>query len=467
MTTTNTGRALTGAAIALAMLVFWTQGAQAAGFAIKEQSTTALGNAFAGATTGIDDLSYSFFNPAMMTYLEGNHAAASASYIFINFEFDDGEASTTPPINAPINPTAEFDGNDDIGEDAFIPAVYGMWSYSDKLKFGLGVTAPFGLATDNPDGWIGRYHALRSDLVTIDINPTVAYRVNDALSIGAGFRAVYADAELTSAVDFGTIGALSAVPGSIPTQQDGKVELDADAWGFGGNVGIMFEPGKLVDGPDGLDGLRLGLAYRSRVSLDLEGEADFKEDSAGIAATLQGAGLFTDPDAKADLTLPDTISFGINYDINDEWAVMGEAVLTFWSTFDELVAEFDDNTPDNVTTEDWENVWFFALGTTYRPKWQEDLTLRFGVAFDESPIPDDTRTPRLPGNDRYWVALGADYSPYPWLNIALGYTHIFVKDGDIDLEATLTNENATRGNLSGEFTEAQIDIIALQGSIKF
>ncbi len=151
----KSGRTLACALVALSALVLSAQHALAAGFAIKEQSGSALGNAFAGAVTGIDDISYSYFNPAMMTYLSGNHAALSNSYIIPNAKFKNGSASTV--TTAPITTTSRFKGNDDIGRDALVPAVYGMWSATEDLKFGLSITAPFGLLTDNPDGWEGRY----------------------------------------------------------------------------------------------------------------------------------------------------------------------------------------------------------------------------------------------------------------------------------------------------------------------
>ena len=469
MTTTNTKRALACAAIALPMLVFSTQGAQAAGFAVKEQSTSALGNAFAGAVTGIDDLSHSFYNPAMMTYLSGNRAALSLSFIAPNAKFKDGTASTV--FTTPIAPTASFTGNEDIGRDALVPAVYGMWSATEDLKVGLSLTVPFGLLTDNPDGWIGRYHALKSELRTIDINPAVAYRVMPGLSVGAGLRAVYAEAELSNAVDAGTICAADTSPGGCnaiatgagsppqPTQQDVRAKLNGDDWGFGFNLGVMYEP---------IERLRLGAAYRSFVKLDVSAETTFDHSQSGLTGViLQGGNVLIDTDANAAVDLPDSVTFGASYDITDEFTVMAQVEWWNWSRFDELKVEFDNpNQPDNITTEDWKDTWFFALGTTYRPKAVEGLALRLGVAFDESPIPDETRTPRIAGNDRTWIAAGVSYAPLPWLTLDLGYTHIFVKDADIDLVATPTNENTFRGNLSGTY-EAKIDIIALQASARF
>jgi long-chain fatty acid transport protein len=448
--------------LALPMLVFSTQGAKAAGFAIKEQSTSALGNAFASAVTGIDDLSYSYFNPAMMTYLSGFQAALSNSYIIPEAEFQGGSASTF--LTTPIAPTAAFTGHEDIGRDALVPALYGMWSASEDLKVGLSITAPFGLLTDNPDGWIGRYHALKSELTTIDINPAVAYRVMPGLSVGAGFRAVYSDAELSQAQDYGTI-LFAASSGALgtPGGQDGRAKLQGDDWGFGFNLGVMYEP---------IERVRLGAAYRSFVKMNVDGETLFEDDATGAVATLRAlasnAALFTDTDASAALELPDSVAFGVNFDVTDEVSVMAQAEWWNWSRFEEIRVEFDNSlsvAQDSVTVEDWKDSWFFALGTTYRPKAVEGLAVRLGVAFDKSPIPDDRRTPRIPGQDRTWIAAGVSYTPMPWLTLDLGYTHIFVKDADINLSATDPGSQF-RGNLSGTY-EGRIDIIALQASARF
>jgi long-chain fatty acid transport protein len=447
--------------IALPMLVLSTQDAEAAGFAIKEQSGSALGNAFAGSVTGIDDLSYSYYNPAMMTYLSGFNFALSNSYIIPDAEFQGGSASNV--IATPITPTAAFTGNEDIGRDALVPALYGMLSATPDLKVGLSITAPFGLLTDNPDGWIGRYHALKSELTTIDINPAVAYRVMPGLSVGAGFRAVYADAELSNAVDAGTACALvpacAGAASPTPTQDDVRANLQGDDWGFGFNLGVMYEP---------IERLRLGAAYRSFVKLDVEGETTFNHSQSGLTGiVLQASGLLIDTDANAAVELPDSVAFGANYDLTDELSVMAQAEWWNWSRFDELKVEFENPLQaDNITIEDWEDSWFFAVGTTYRPKAVEGLAVRLGVAFDESPIPDETRTPRIPGEDRTWIAAGVSYTPVPWLTLDLGYTHIFLPDPELNLTVAGDPNNTLRGNLSGKY-DSKIDIIALQGSVRF
>ena len=464
------GRGLACALIALSVIHLPARDADAAGFAIRENSTSGLGNAFAGVPTNTNDISSIANNPALLGAFDGINFSSSLSYIVPNARFKNGQASTLAPISAPIGTTSTFDGNDDISRDALVGASYFSLSLTDELKAGFAVTAPFGLVTDNPDGWVGRYHALKSQVLTFDLNPMLAYRVTDWLSIGGGFRAVYAEAEVGQAIDFGTI-LFSATGGALgtPTQQDGRAEVHFSDWGFGGNAGIMFEPGKLY-AP--LDGLRFGVGYRSRIALEGKGEAHFQDDNSGAVATLRSPAvandqtLFTDTDVTSSLDLPESVTFGLHYDLNDQWAFMTQAEWTKWSEFEELVIEFDNpSQSDSVTEEDWNDSWFFAVGTTYRPDWVEGLSLRLGFAYDQSPIPERTRTPRVPGEDRFWIASGINYQPYSWASVDFGYTHIFVPDADIDLSAN--DEGSTfRGNLSGKY-EANIDIFSLQANLTF
>lgn len=425
--------------------------ARAAGFAIREQSATALGNAFAGSTAGADDLSYSFFNPAAMARQPDSAAVVVGSYILPRSEFTGTESSTVTGT-----PTGGGDGGGDIAVDAPIPALYAMWAVQPSLRLGLAVNVPFGLETDYDDGWRGRYHALRSRLRTVTATPMVSYRVNDRVALGAGMQIQYIDAKLSNAVDFGTIGALSGIPGAAPAAQDGSAEVNGDDVAVGFNLGVLVEP---------WEGTRFGVAYRSKIDHELEGDADFRFDSAGVGAALSAAtGLFADTGAKASVTTPEVVSIGVHHDVDARWSVMAEAAWTHWSRFRELRIRFDNPVqPDNLTEEDWNESWFFAAGVTYKP--DERWALRAGVAYDQTPIPDDRRTPRIPSSNRTWLSIGASYQPVESLQIGIGYTHLFVDDASIDLAATDPG-NTFRGNLSGESRNA-VDIVTVQLSWAF
>lgn len=423
----------------------------ASGFALREQSATGIGNAFAGATAGAEDITFMFFNPAGLTRHSGNQIVGVGSLILprTHFEYVSGTTAAGIPIGG-------GDGGKDAAVDAFVPAAYALWDVHPRLKLALAVNVPFGLETDYDDGWVGRYHGLRSRLRTATVTPTAAYQINDMFSVGAGLQVQYIDAKLTSAIDFGSAGAAVGIPTALPTQQDGLVDLKGSDIGIGFTLGLLFEP---------WTGTRLGVGYRSAIHHTFDGDADFELDNAGIGAALSAAsGRFVDTGISVDLTTPDSLSFGAYHEIGERWAVMAEAAWTNWSRFRELRVQFDNPAePDSVTREDWRDTWFFAAGATFRLS--EKWTLRSGIAYDQSPIPADRRTPRIPSNDRTWISLGASYQPMQRLSIGFGYTHIFLKDGEVELSVSDPG-NLTRGSLTGK-TASSIDILAAQVSWQF
>lgn len=435
----------------LAALALSTGAAQAAGFALKEQSAKAQGNAFAGATAGAEDVSYMFFNPAALGWREDYEVDAVTTYIAPRSQLQNAEGSTVAGT-----PIEGRDKQNDIGEDAVLPAFYAAAPLPLGLRFGFGVNTPFGLATDYSDQWVGRYHGIDSHLKTVNINPALAWRATDWLSVGAGFQAQYADGELTNAVDFGTIGFAAGVPGAAPGGQDGFARLKGDDWAYGWDAGVLVEPVK---------GTRLGVSYRSEIEHELDGDVDFSGDDAGIATILRGlTGRFVDTDAKLDVTTPASLSFGVQQDVTPRWALMAEAQWTDWSTFDQLTIKFDNPAEDdNVTEEEWEDSWFFALGTTYKAT--DAVTLRAGVAYDQSPVKDKFRTPRIPDEDRYWLSLGAGWQPASWIDLDGSFTYIQVRDSEVDLASSDTG-STFRGDLDAEY-DNMIVILGLSARVRF
>jgi long-chain fatty acid transport protein len=418
--------------------------ATASGYAIKEQSASLLGTAFAGAGSSARDPSVLFFNPAGIGRLDGVRFTGSGSGIFARTEFNN-DNSMLAPFGVPI---PGGDGGD-AGEDAVVPAFYLSAAAGDVFHFGVGVNAPFGLTNEYSEDWVGRYHAIESTLETININPVVAVKPISWLSLGAGVQVQYIDTKLTRAIDFGSILAGLGVPGAAPFGSDGEVKLRASDWGVGFTAGVMIEP---------IAGTRAGLSYRSYIDHRLSGDAGFKN----VPAPLQPSPLFQNQNASSHVTTPDSVDLSLYQELTDRWAVMGDVQWTNWSRFHELRVDFAlPGVPDDVTREKWDDSWFFALGTQYAPL--ERLTLRAGVAYDQTPVRDEFRTARLPDQDRFWVAGGIGYAFNQWIGADLGYTHIFVRDADI-------KENVAVGplvyQLHGQYDNA-IDIVSMQANFKF
>jgi len=416
----------------------------AAGFAIIEQSVKGLGTAFAGGAAVAEDPSTVYFNPAGMTRLEGHQVTGAVHFIMPSTKFKKKSATNVAG--------ADYTGGNggEGGENAVVPNLYYTETFDNGWSFGLGINAPFGLATKYDSDWVGRYHAVESDMMTININPSAAYKVNDELSLGLGISAQYIDATLSSMLD----GGLLATGNPAASQaNDILAVMDADDWGYGYNFGLLYEFDKNT---------RAGLSYRSEVQQSLEGDVAFTP-----------AGSIANQGVSGDIDLPASAQMSIYHQYNEKWSVMADIMWTDWSSFDKLVIKLDQGVPtasgtltELVTTEDWDDSMRYSVGATYRPN--DTCILRMGVAYDETPIPDAHRTPRIPGTDRVWLALGAGHKRGNW-NFDVGYVHLFVDDSSIDQQiavAAPTDENFGRGNLSGEF-ENSVDIFSVEASYKF
>ncbi len=439
--------------------------AQSAGFAIIEHSASGMGNAFAGAAAVAEDASTIFFNPAGMTELQGSQMVVAGHVIFPTSDFSNRGSYINPAMTggAPISGTLSG-SDDDGGETVLVPNFYFSTQLSEQLFAGVGVNAPFGLATKYDKDWVGRYHAVRSELSTININPSIAYKVNDRISLGGGISAQYIRVTLANSVDFGTIcyGLEAQIPqipdgtcaaaGMMPTASDGYAKVKGSDWSFGFNLGAMIHL---------TDHTRVGLAYRSNVDQSLDGSADFRVPAGFQAILDMGIPLFSDTDATADVDLPESASLSLYHVFNDQWAVLADATWTKWSRFEELRIEYDNPAqPDTVQPENWDNNMRYSIGATYRPsqKW----VFRVGAAYDETPISKTVdRTPRIPGNDRKWIAIGLGYRLSDNLSMDAGYSHLFIEDTDLD-----ALDHSTGHQLIGTY-ESNVDIFSAQLNYKF
>ncbi|HHJ13200.1 MAG TPA: hypothetical protein ENJ79_02325 [Gammaproteobacteria bacterium] len=418
-----------------------------AGFALIEQSASQMGNAFAGSAAIASDASTLYFNPAGMTRLPrqlvaGVHAVATeAKY----------SGTATDLLGTSISGAG---GVRDAGGTGVVPNFYLTLPVHQRFVLGLGVSVPFGLSTEYDDGWIGRYQALDSEVTAININPSIAFKLTDALSLGLGVNYQYMSARLTQAIDQGGLCTAQELQGAIPAgtcagaglapqASDAKAEIEGDGWAGGFNFGLLYE----------LDaGTRLGFSYRSKIRQRLTGDADFT--NASPVFTGGTFPIFVDTDASAGIDLPKLVSASIYHELDGNWAVMADVTWTGWSSFRELRVEYDGFQPDTVVDEDWNDSWRYALGVSYRVN--SNWLLRTGVAFDQSPIPDDAhRTARIPGEDRTWLALGLGYRLSETVALDVGYAHLFVKDPGT------THGSASTGFLNGEY-DAAVDIFSAQ-----
>ena len=425
--------------LALATLALAARGARGSGFEVR-QGGPSIGNAGAGANATADDPSTAWFNPAGMSYLVKDEYAAYVDLVDISVRFRN--RGSTDSSGAPLS-----GGNGlDAGGGAVIPNLYAVLKLDDDWRLGFSVNSPFGLGADYGDHWAGRYYTTRASLHTVDLGIEASRSLSKSLSIGAGIDIQQAEAKLDSAVDFGTIAATTfgtgpaAALGLTPQGNDGGVKLRADSLGVGMRAGLLFRPDEATS---------VGLSYRSSVFQKLEGDAEFTVPKK--AAILTAGGAFQDSGVTARTRLPEAFSLGAARRVAPKWTLVGQIDWTRWSRFQELRIQFDNpNQPDSVDNENWHDATRYSLGAIFRPT--DTWTLRAGVAYDQSPVLDDYRTPAIPDNDRKWVALGVEKRLGKRVTVGLEYAHEFLGDGDVRLS------DPFKGSLRGSI-QSSIDIL--------
>ncbi len=419
---------------------------QAAGFSIIEHSASGLGQAFAGAAAVAEDTSTIFFNPAGMTYLNGSQVSAGLHLIKPSFKFADNASNASLAGSVPVN--LGRDAGTDAGGFNFVPNFYYKTQINPQLHLGFGVTAPVGLNTKYEDSWMGRYASTESDLKSIDINPAIAFKMNEQLSIGAGISIQYLEATLENKTYL--CGHPQLTPSCNPTSAaevlatDGHSKMQGDSWSAGFNLGVIYQPQKST---------RIGLAYRSQVKHGLEG--DLNVVAANGYPLLQS-------NIRADLDLPETLSLSLLHQVNSKLTVLGDITYTGWDSFQELKIVFPNGSSD-ITEERWDNSMRYSLGLQYRLDPQ--LLFRTGVAYDNTPISDLYRTARIPGDNRTWLSFGVSYHIASNIKLDLAYAYLWVDSASINEKFDGLN-GAMQGTLAGTY-ESSVDIMSMQLSYQY
>jgi long-chain fatty acid transport protein len=413
--------------------------ARAAGFALIEQSGSGVGNAFAGSAASAEDASTIFFNPAGMAYLPGAQVVVAGHGVDFSAKCDNCTSTRPLALGGGMN-TGGTGG--DAGVLSFVPNLYASLPIGERFSVGLGVNAPFGLTTEYDDGWVGRFQGIKTDLKAINVNPAVAYKVTDKFSIGAGVNYQTADAELTNAVVLG-----AGLEGRA------KVEVDGTAWGW--NLGALWEPSP---------GTRIGASYRSQLNYSLDGTTTVTTLTGLPVSAASGP-------TKVDIKFPDMASLSLAQTLNDRWQLLADVTFTWWDKIGEVSAiNSSNNTYRDKLAFNFDNAWRVSVGAnyTYSDMWK----FRGGLAWDQSPVKDDTRTVRLPDNDRFWLALGAQWRFSKSLALDLGYAHLFIQDADINfarsqvVPTTGGPAPGTASTVTGTY-KGSVDILSLQLAVTF
>ncbi|MEO3990909.1 long-chain fatty acid transporter FadL [Pseudocitrobacter cyperus] len=387
----------TKSALAVAVALVSTQ-AWSAGFQLNEFSSSGLGRAYSGEGAIADDAGNASRNPALIMMFDRPTFSAGAVYI-------------DPDVNVSgRSPTGKSLDADNIAPTAWVPNVHFVMPINDQFGWGASVTSNYGLATEFNDTYAAGAYGGTTDLQTVNLNLSGAYRLNSQWSFGAGVNAVYARAKIDRYA--GDLGQIVAGSGMLPPAQAAVVgqipantkiaHLKGDEWGFGWNAGILYELDK---------NNRYGFTYRSEVKIDFDG--DYKSDlpsaynqilgNFGLPAGTNGSTT----NGSLTLNLPEMWEVSGYNRVAPQWAIHYSATYTSWSQFEELKATNSSGTLFQKD-ENFKDAWRLALGTTYY--YDDNWTFRTGIAFDDSPVPSNYRSISIPDQDRLWLSAGTTYA---------------------------------------------------------
>jgi len=416
----------TGSACAVAsafLLAAAANDSHASAFALYEQGISGLGNSYAGTAAVAEDATTAWWNPAGMSWLpSGKHVAGALAYIDPSTKFSD--RGSIPAVGRPLGDTGG-----DAGASAWLPSLFFAMDIAPRLNIGLAVNAPFGLKTEYTPTWLGRFQGIKAEIKTLNINPSVSYRITDALSAAVGISYIRGEIDLVSAVNL--------FP--APAEAQNHTNVDGDAWGF--NAGIVAKLAPQT---------RLGVHYRSSVNFKLDGDTSF---SAPAPSALNSK-------VKLDVRTPDSLAFSAVHGMNDRLQLLADITWWHWSKINQLPLVRTDG-PFSGTTLDtlvlnFKDTWRLSAGANY--KLAGPWTLKVGAAYDQSPVRSaEARTVRLPDNDRYWLSAGVKYNVSRNGALDIGYAYVKVKDADIN-----NNQAALgRGVVTGTY-EGTVHVLGIQ-----
>jgi long-chain fatty acid transport protein len=437
-------------AIASAQLVWGLAGglANAGGFALYEQSASGLGTSYAGAGTVAEDASTIFWNPAGMARLApGKHLALSAISINPSTSFSNGASA------AGLNRT-DFGGNGgNFGSSAILPNGYFAMDINREWNFGVGINSPFGLSTAYDPSWVGRFQGIRSEIKTVNINPSLSWKANDQLAVGFGVSYQEGKVNLLSGTNYKGVVLGTALNPLVPVNAEGQATTAVNGSGWGYNFGMIYDLNPAT---------RLGFAYRSTIKQNLSGNVNFTGVPAAFAASAALTAATANGNVNLSIKTPDSATFSVLHKLNDRWDLMGDITWTGWSVIKSLPLVRDTGATLDTLTFNFRDTMRYSGGARYRMN--DAWMLKMGVAYDQTPVPDAaSMSVRLPDSDRTWLSFGAKYKVSNAGAIDLGYSYIRAKNTAIANNQNITN---VRGNIDGTYS-GSVNIFGVQYSHAF
>jgi len=386
---------------------------QTGGLSFPEDGGPINGTAQAGQAAVARDAQTAWLNPAGMTRLERPEFMVTLQPFNIGMEFNQTTGTSVIGTN----------GGDAGG---WFPSggLFLAAPVSDRWAFGFSITAPSGLALDYDNNWVGRYYTTRVQLVVLNIEPSVAFKINDNWSLGAGLDIQYANFEQDLAVN---------LPGPV----DGSALISGDSWQVGFSLSVLWQP---------LETTRFGLRYRSEMDHSLSG------DLVALTATAP---------VDTSLLLPQSLTFSAYHDFNDTVALLADIGWQNWSAFERTIIAIDGGAGTQVEIpRNFKDTFGVGLGFHMRPA--EKWLLMAGASYASSAVSDADRSPDLPVDRQIRLSVGLEYEINEAWTVGGNFTWIDLGANNLDFEA-----NANQGRVTGFYDPANMYVLGIYGAYRF
>ena len=360
----------------------------AAAFQLAEHSASGLGRAYAGEAAVADDASVVARNPALMSVFKEQQLSVAGVAVVPDVSLRGTETS-----NASVSPGQLNDSS--IAPSAFVPAGYFVMPVDDKFAIGFGAFSNFGLATEFDADYPAGQLAGETEIVTVNMNVSGSYKINEQFSVGLGLNYVYADAKIIR--NFG------ANPLGLPAQTQ-AVHLEGDDYGFGWNIGAMYQ----LD-----ENSRFGFNYRSETDITFDGE--YSNQLPAQVGGLAGASV----PGSVEITLPAIAEFSGSHQLDEKTGLHYSVMWTGWDSFEKLEAHVaGSDAPVFSKDENFSNAMRYSIGGDYQ--FNDAVLLRAGLAYDESPADQNHMSISIPDTDRFWYSFGVNYTMSEQANLDIG-----------------------------------------------
>lgn len=395
-----------------------------AGFQLNETSPSLQGSALAGAAAARDDVTALFNNPATLASLSKNQWYIGASRISPHISMSEGRA--THIVQIPGNPASSITGQargstfePNIGQPALIPNAYMGWRFHPKMVAGLGIVSPFGLSTHYNEASVLRFFALENEVKSVVVNPVVSYQILPLLAIGLGAEVQYMQAIFSNFN--GPYTGIDIIDNLIGAHH--PTYLKGDGIGFGYTLGLVASPSRK---------LRFGIGYRSQITTELEGQGLQYTTAGEIVPAPNYNFLFNAKTSiRSFIRTPAVLTLGLLYTLN-RMTLKATAQVNFWESFNQIDIQMPEAFARSVTLKtQWSNSFFTAIGADYALT--DALTVRSGIAYDQTPTKDRFRDPRIPDADRIWANLGFSYALNRYLSLDAAFSHIFMYNQQVNV----------------------------------